>query len=278
MLLIALAISTAQATVPPDCPDLASLSAEIRTAIDDVELDRAREHADQVIPALACQPAPVSALALHTALVAAGAAHHFDGQDARAADLFAWAAAAAPTSLPDPALGEGVRDLYLRTRAAGMTDAPAHLVVGKGPLWVDGTPREAHTAIATEPGRHLVQWIDGDRGTVNLMVEALPGEQHTLAGGRLPPALPDAPLARRSVSVGRWMQVGGTLGLLAGTGFLIGSAQAHRAFDTASAPGQLVSLQQTVNSRTIIGGSLALAGTTLVLSSHAPAIRNRSNP
>lgn len=280
------AVASAQA-VP--CPDLTALSAEIHAAIDSVELEEAQKHAGSLMATLDCQATPVSPLALHAALVTAGAAHHFQGEDDGATKRFTWAAAVAPTSMPDPALGQDVADLYRAARSEALAQAPAGLVVGLGPMWVDGTARDTNTRVTVAPGPHFVQWTTESGELVNRRFELASGEQLHLAGGVLPApvptAVPTSP-APRSTSkartarapAARWMRVGGAVGMLAGSGFLVASAQAHQQFDQTQGRTELVSLQQTVNGRTLIGASSAAVGGTLFVSSWSPRLHTRSTP
>ena len=258
------------------CPDLAELSAGIRAAIDDVELEKAQATAETIDSALACQSEPVSPLALHAVLVTAGAAEHFQGHDTRATELFVWAAAAAPSSLPDPALGEGVGTLYQTARSEALLPAPASLVVGSGPLWVDGAAQQVNTRVTVTPGPHLVQWTSNQGTLTNQKVELTSGTLLALAGGQLPTPPPVAKTRPRPAPTARWMRMGGTLAVMAGAGFLAGSAAAHQQFDQASGRANLEALQQTVNSRTVGGASLATVGTVVFATSWSPGLRNGS--
>ena len=56
------------------------------------------------------------------------------------------------------------------------------------------------------------------------------------------------------------------------------SAQAHRDFDQSQGRAELVSLQQTVNSRTLLGASSAAVGGGLFLSSWSPRLNRGSAP
>ena len=301
MLLPFLITITAAQAAP--CPELTELSAQLRTAIDSVELEQAQQQADRLPAALDCQAAPVAPLALHTALVAAGAAHHFQGDDAQASALFHWAASVAPTSLADPALGEDVGELYRTARSAALAQPPATVVVGQGPAWVDGTACETNTPLTLSPGAHLVQWTHPSGELVNLRFSLDSGEQLHLAGGVLPvsaalavtpapvipatvtvipaPGTPAPPASKtrtgRAPAV-RWMRIGGAVGMLAGSGFLLASAQAHQQFDQSQRRAELVALQQTVNSRTLIGASSATVGGALLLTSWSPRLHNGSAP
>lgn len=247
------------------CTELPTLATALRDAIDTVELDRADTLIEALPESLQCATTPVSPLALHAALVAAGAAHHFQGRDADATILFGWAASVAPTSLPDPALGEGVLALYTTARTAGLSVDPATLVVGQGPLWVDGNPGEINQAIVLPPGPHVLQWTTADSLLHTEQLLLVSGQVHAIADGALPTSA--APRPKQPV----WLTLGGGLSAVTGVGFLVGAAMAHTQFDQTTDPSQLAPLQQTVNTRTSIGaGLIALGGGAVVVSWQLP--------
>lgn len=278
-MLLPLLATLASAQAGP-CLDLTALSADIHAAIHSVELDTAQQHAGSLMETLDCQATQVSPLALHAVLVTAGAAYHFLGEDDTATERFTWAAAVAPTSMPDPALGEDVAELYRAARSAALTHAPAGLVVGQGPLWVDGTAHDTNTQVTLAPGPHIVQWTDESGALINRHLELASGERLYLAGGVLPAPVPSAVSTSAAQTgrapVARWMRVGGAVGMLAGSGFLLASAQAHAEFDQGHGRAELASLQQTVNGRTLIGASSTAIGGTLLLSSWVPRRHTRS--
>ncbi len=264
-----------------DCPDLGDSINGIAAALNDVDLDTARELARKATTGLECQQKPISPVMLTSLFQLAGSVELYMGEEADALELYARGVAVSPMAQIDSLLGEDCELAYEAVRKKSLETAGGTLRIdGQVEAWLDGRSVSTGVELDVSAGGHLLQWREGPEEPMQARVarvetreaRVLPlGSQAAVPAPAAPaaPAATPAPVEDVATSGGGTGQTnmarmgalgGGAVGLVVG-GVLIASAGlSHRSFDNETDPNELSGLQTRTNVLTVAGIGLGVVG------------------
>jgi hypothetical protein len=207
-------------------------------------------------------------LALATLHQIAGTAFFYLGQTTDADDAFTRAVAVAPSSRPDPALGEGPAASFEQVRARVMALPGAGILLDAegGEAWVDGRAIEGGAKFDLVPGRHWLQWR-APGGPLRTLGETLrPGQVLEVGvadlgdGWRALPEPPPLTGASEPHPVRLALRIGGVAAAGAGATLLGFAALSHDAFESSTDPAALAGLQARTDGLALAGLAAGVLG------------------
>jgi hypothetical protein len=260
------------AALAADCPDLGDAINGISTALNDADLDVARELALEATAGLECQPKPVSSVVLTSLFQLAGSLELYIGEAEAAQALYERAVAVSPLAQIDPLLGEDAEAAYIVVRKE-ILDSPGGTlrVEGQVDAWLDGRVLTPGVNVDVTIGSHLLQWREApEEALMARTVQVATRESRVLPLGEQVAPTP-APVANgNNPSTGTGTGNGTRVGVLAGGAggvvvgaVLIGAAGlSHSAFLNETDPNALPGHQTRTNALALAGfgvGALGLA-------------------
>ena len=278
-LLTLVALLTPLNALADDCPNLGSLVSQISKSLEDVEIERASGEARDAYDAIACQTDLANPMLLSTLMQLSGAVHHFNEQTDRAAKAFEWAISISPGSNLDVVYGEEASALYTKTRDEFFAQAPGKMtLVGDVQAWMDGQSIEANSTLTVPTGTHLLQWKEGDDGTLNsriIMVDA--SEERRITLGTPPPAGKSEQVTSAEVNTSdstgggfvtsQTMLYGGGALLAASATAWFSAFSAKAAFNDEADPNKLADHQSRANTHGSFAVATTLAGAGMITTS-----------
>ena len=278
-LLTLAALLTPMNALAEDCPKLGALVSQISKSLEDVEIERASGEARDAYDAIGCQTELANPMVLSTLMQLSGAVHHFNEQPDRAAKAFSWAISISPGSNLDVVYGEEASALYTKTRDEFFTRAPGTMtLVGEIQAWLDGQSIETNSTLTVPTGTHLLQWKEGEEGTLNsriIMVDA--SEERRITLGTPPPAGKSPPVRTAKVTstpsssngsgMNQTMLYGGGALLAAGAASWGVAFSAKSAFNDEPNPNKLADHQSRANTFGSVAVATTLAGAGMITTS-----------
>ena len=254
-----------ETTSESSCGSLMLAISEIQSALDDGDLEIARDRAEQAKRDFMCQEAPINNLILVSVLHLSGAAHLYIGNDDAAWNDFGFSASAAPLATINPVLGARATETHEVLRQSVLA-APAGRIQmeGTAEIWLDGASIQTGVPLDVTAGQHLIQWRQEGMPMQNRIYRVESGELRAIpvssdAGDIIEEGL----TGTGDLTPRHYAMIGGGASL-ATSGLLFYLASSTKAeFDSTTDPTELDSLKSRYNGLIIgsaLTGALGVAG------------------
>ena len=249
----------------PSCGVLSQAISEIQSALDDGDLEIARDRAEQAKRDFLCQDGPINNLILVSILHLSGAAHLYIGNDDAAWNDFGFSASAAPLATINPVLGTRATETHEVLRQSVLAAPAGRLQMqGSAEIWLDGASIQTGVPLDVTAGQHLIQWREEGMPMQNRIYRVESGELRAIpissdAGDIIEEGL----TGTGDLTPRHYAMIGGGASL-ATSGLLFYMASSTKAeFDNTTDPTELDSLKSKYNGLIIgsaLTGALGVAG------------------
>ena len=242
------------------CGALTQAISEIQSALDDGDLEVARDRAEQAKRDFLCQEGPINNLILVSILHLSGAAHLYIGNEDAAWNDFAFSASAAPLATINSVLGARATETHERLRQSVLAAPSGRLQMqGSAEVWLDGASIQTGVPLDVTAGQHLVQWRQDGMPMQNRVYTVESGELRAI-----PVSADSGDIIEEGLSGSgdltprHYAMIGGGVSL-ATSGLLFYMSTSTKAeFDSTTDPTELDSLRSKYNGL-VIGSALTAA-------------------